>query len=485
MATQVVNLAEVESFKEQVDVLVVGYGIAGACAALEARRLGGDVLVLERASAGGGASALSSGLFYLGGGTPVQKACGFEDSPENMYRFMIANMGSENADLAYRYCQDNVAHFEWLEAQGVPFERSYHKGKAVFLLSTEGLLSTGNENVWPYRDIAKPVPRGHQVAAEGDSPGSAAMEALIKRCAEEGVKVACDTHVVALIADDSGRICGVKVRQQGREAAYRANKGVVIATGSFAMNPDMVKEYLTELGETSDPLGMQYNDGSGINMGVAAGAATEAMNGVIATASIYPPEQLIKGIIVNKFGERFVAEDSYHGRTAAFISEQPDQRAFLIVDSEIFAYPEIVTARHELVDGFETVEEMEQGLGMPENSLTKTIREYNEHAKNGEDPVLFKHPDWVKPLDQGPWAAFDISFNRSFYYFIPLGGLKINVHGEVVDPQGNPIPGLFAAGACTAHIPQSGKSYASGMSLGPGSYFGRVAGRAIMGVKDQ
>ena len=72
---------------------------------------------------------------------------------------------------------------------------------------------------------------------------------------------------------------------------------------------------------------------------------------MIPTASIYPPEQLIKGIIVNERGERFVAEDSYHGRTATFVMEQPNQTAFLIVDSDIFAYPEIVSARHQLVDG--------------------------------------------------------------------------------------------------------------------------------------
>lgn len=483
MTNEIIQLSEAGPFEASADVLIVGYGIAGACAALEARRLGGDVLIVERASAGGGASALSSGLFYLGGGTAVQRACGYEDSAENMYRFMIASMGSENADLVYRYCRDNVAHFEWLEAQGIPFERSCHEEKAVFLMGTEGLLSTGNEKVWPYREIARPVPRGHQAAGEGETSGKVAMEALMARCAEESVRVASESQVTALVADDNGRICGVRVRRLGQDFYYRAEKGVVMTTGGYAMNEAMVRQHLPALGQTSEPLGMPYNDGSGMNMAVAAGAATDAMDGVIATASIYPPGQLIKGIIVNKCGKRFVAEDSYHGRTAAFISEQPEQRAFLIVDSEIFAYPEIETARHQLIDGYETLVEMEAGLGMPANSLTETLRNYNASAETGEDPMFFKHPDWLKPLDKGPWAAFDISFNRSSYLFITLGGLKIDVHAQALDRNGDPIPGLFAAGACTAHLPKSGKSYASGMSLGPGSYFGRVAGRTAMGAR--
>lgn len=176
----------IDDFESTADVVVIGFGIAGACAALEAKRSGGDVLILERASAGGGASAISSGLFYLGGGTAVQTACGYEDSAEEMYRYMLASIGSEKAEMIRRYSVDSVDHFNWLEEQGVPFERSSFTSKAVFLLSSEGLMSTGNEKLWPNNTIAQPAPRGHQVAGEGESPGAIAMEALIARCVEEG-----------------------------------------------------------------------------------------------------------------------------------------------------------------------------------------------------------------------------------------------------------------------------------------------------------
>lgn len=201
------------------------------------------------------------------------------------------------------------------------------------------------------------------------------------------------------------------------------------------------------------------------------------MDGVIATASIYPPENLIKGIVINSKGERFVAEDSYHGRLAGFIMEQPDQKAYLIVDSEIFAYPETEGAKHVLIDGYETVAEMESGLGLPEGALQRTMADYNRDAARGEDTSFHKQLPWLKPLDQAPYAAFDISFDRSIYLYITLGGIDTDARARVLDPSGKPIAGLYAAGACAAHIPRNGKEYASGLSLGPGSFFGRVAGR--------
>lgn len=467
-----------EPWQSSTDVLVIGYGIAGACAALEAARGGAQVMVLERASGGGGASALSSGIFYLGGGTPVQQACGYQDDAEEMYRFLAASMEAENKHALRRFCDGSVEHFNWLEAQGVPFERTSYKGKAVFLNTTECLFSTGNEKVWPYYLAARPAPRGHKVAGIGENAGAEAMKALLGRCAEEpGIQALYDCQVRELVQDDEGRVVGVVARQNGRDLSIQARRGVVLATGGFNLNEDMVRQQVLLMSDTAIPLGMPYNDGAGIRLGVEAGAATLAMDGIIATASIYPPGQLIKGILVNRHGQRFVAEDSYHGRTAAHVMEQPGQTAYLIVDAEIFAYPEITSAGHALIDGWESVQEMEAGLDLPAGSLQQTLADYNRDAAAGEDRLLHKHPDWLKPLDQGPWAAFDISFNKSVYLYMTLGGLRTDAESRVLDPAGEPVAGLYAAGACAAHIPQSGKSYASGMSLGPGSFFGRIAGR--------
>lgn len=461
----------------EVDVVVVGQGIAGTCAALEAHRAGASVLVLERAGGGGGASALSEGIFYLGGGTPVQQACGYEDTPQNLYDFLRASTSHPDDDVVRTFAEGALEHFDWLEQQGVPFTRTAYPGKAVSVRTADCLLTTGNEKVWPFKNAAQPVPRGHQARSDEVNGGLSAMRALLATFAAEGIEVICNAAVTGLETGADGRVVGVTAMIDGAQQRIGARGGVVIATGSFTNNAALVQEWLPLLSETSAPLGVPSNDGAGLGLAQQAGSALAAMDGVIATASIYPPENLIKGIVVNARGERFVAEDSYHGRLAGFIMEQPDQKAYLIVDSEIFAYPETEGAKHVLIDGYETVAEMERGLRLPQGALVGTIDEYNRDAAQGEDTRFHKQPPWLKPLDQAPYAAFDISFDRSIYHYITLGGIDTDAWARVLDPAGKPIAGLYAAGACAAHIPRDGKEYASGLSLGPGSFFGRIAGR--------
>jgi len=471
-----VDAANVANWDRAADVVVVGAGVAGVCAALEAHRAGADVLVIERASGGGGASATSQGIFYLGGGTAVQQACGYEESAEQMYAFMRASTSTTNEAALRRFCENSAAHCDWLEAQGVPFERRAYKSKAVYVTTGEGLLFTGNEKAWPFRDQVAPAPRGHQARASDEkNGGAAAMEALLATFAAEKVPAIYDSGVTALVTGADGRIVGVQVRQAGKDFYVQARKGVILAAGSFNNNTEMTGKHLPVIGKYGFPLGIPSNDGAGILLGQTVGGVTINMDGVIATASIYPPANLIKGIIVNKKGERFVAEDVYHGRLAYFVERQPDHAAYLIVDSEIFDYPK--HGKHQLVDGWDTVEEMESGLGLPAGSLTKTLADYNKDVSGGADTRFHKHAEWLKPLDKGPYAAFDLSIASSDYRYIALGGLSTNADSQVLDKDGKPLPGLYAAGACAAHFPTNGAEYASGMSLGPGSFFGRIAGR--------
>lgn len=473
---------EVAAWDHEADVVVVGQGIAGTCAALEAHRAGARVLIVERTSGGGGASALSTGIFYLGGGTDVQRAAGYDDDADQMHRFLMASCDPLDPEAVAAYCGDSLSHFAWLEAQGIPFERTYQPAKVVFPLDTTCLSWSGNEKTWPYSEAARPAPRGHKVAATGAAGGAEAMRHLLARCAEEAIPAIYDSAVTGLVQDGGGRVIGVAVRQAGMSLHVQARRGVILACGSHNLAPDLLEQYLPLLSATSDPLGIPANDGAGVRLALSAGAAALAMDGVIPTASIYPPDQLVKGVIVNARGERFVAEDAYHGRVGAFVMEQPDQKAYLIVDSEVFAYPESTTAHHALIDGWETVEEMEEALSLPPGALVRTLRAYDADAARGEDRHLHKAAQWLKPLDAGPWAAFDISFDRSTYRFITLGGVRTNADGQALDWRGRPVPGLYAAGATAAHIPRSGKSYASGLSLGPASYFGRRAGRHSAGA---
>lgn len=221
-------------------------------------------------------------------------------------------------------------------------------------------------------------------------------------------------------------------------------------------------------------LGSTYDDGLGIRLGVSAGAGTRNMNQIFVTAPVYPPSGLLTGIIVNKNGERFVAEDSYHSRTSGFVMDQPDSAAYLIVDSEHMDRPTLPLTP--FIDGWETVAEMEAALGIPAGNLEKTLQRYNEHAARGEDPDFHKYPKYLAAQGTGPWGAFDLTLGKAIYAGFTLGGLRTDADGRVLAESGEPISGLYAAGASASNIAQDGKGYSSGTRLGEASFFGRRAG---------
>lgn len=471
---ETVGASAVPEYSDDVDVVVIGFGIGGGCSAVSAAAAGARVLVLERAAVAGGTTALAGGHFYLGGGTAVQQATGHPDSVEEMYAYLVAMSRDPEHDKIRAYCEGSVEHFNWLEDLGVHFERSYYPEKAVIQPGTEGLMYTGNEKVWPYKDLAVPAPRGHKVPVPGDTQGAAmVIDLLLKRAAELGVQIRYETGAAHLIVDDTGAVAGVTWKHFGETGSIRA-KSVVIAAGGFVMNSDMVSAYTPKLAEKPFVLGNTYDDGLGIRLGVSAGGATRHMDQAFITAPAYPPAILLTGIIVNKLGQRFVAEDSYHSRTAGFVMDQPDSAAYLIVDEAHLQRPEFPLVK--FIDGWETVEEMESALGMPAGSLVATLDRYNTYAARGEDPDFHKQPEFLAPQDTGPWAAFDLSLGKALYSGFTVGGLATDVDGRVLDSDAHPIRGLYAAGACASNLAQDGKGYSSGTQLGSGSFFGRRAG---------
>jgi succinate dehydrogenase/fumarate reductase flavoprotein subunit len=483
---------DVSTWSDDVDVLVIGFGISGGAAAISAASAGARVLVLEKAAAAGGTSSMAGGHFYLGGGTAVQQATGFDDSAEEMYKYLVAVSPDPDHDKIRTYCEGSVEHFNWLEDLGFQFERTFYPGKIVVPPGTEGLSYTGNEKVYPFTEKAKPAPRGHSVPVPGELGGAAmVIDLMVKRADELGVQVRYETGVTNLVVGGSqeNRVVGVSWKHFSEAGAVKA-KAVIIAAGGFAMNPEMVAEHTPALGQKRrtkhhgvvEPyiLGNPNDDGLGIRMGVSAGGVAVNLDQQFITAAAYPPEILLTGIIVNKDGKRFVTEDSYHSRTSAFVLEQPEQTAYLIVDEEHMQMPEMPLIK--FIDGWETVEEMEAALGIPEGNLVATLERYNEHAARGEDPDFGKQPEYIAPQTKGPWAAFDLSLGRAMYSGFTMGGLAVTIDGQVLREDGSVVPGLYAAGACASNIAQDGKGYASGTQLGEGSFFGRRAGtRAAAG----
>ncbi len=470
------------AFDEETDVLVIGLGAAGASAAIEAREAGAEVLVLERASAGGGSTQYSGGFLYLGGGTRLQQVNGFEDSPDNMYRFIAAASPHPDHAKIRAYCDGSPSHFAWLEAQGIRFDDGFYPHKHFEHSTADGLAWSGNEKVWPFIEAAEPAPRGHKITNPGGQQalgegGLKLITTLIGRVKALGVRIEPDCFVQQLILDGEGRVMGAKYRHFGEIRLARARRGIVLATGGFGANRTMLERYCPLLAEEhSNIVGAPTADGSGIALGESVGAALANMAGCLITSPFYPPASLLKGVLVNKLGRRFIAEDAYHGRSAWACLQQPDRIAYLICDNAVFDRPEFQA--QPLIDAWESVAEMEAALGMPEGALQAELAAYNDAAAQGQDPSFHKQKDWLQPLVEAPFAALDCSYGKAFYTGFTLGGLKTSVRAEVLDAADRPIPGLYAAGACASNIAQDSAGYASGTCLGESTFFGRQAGLA-------
>lgn len=473
MPSGVRDVAEIERFDDEVDVLVVGLGCAGAAATLEAAAAGAETLVLERGGAGGGTSAMSGGVLYLGGGTALQKACGFDDSPDEMFRYLMASSGTSPDPAKMRlYCDGSVEHYEWLVAQGVPFKPVFYDGVSGEPPTDDGLVWSGSERVHPFKDLALPAPRGH-VVQNPHQAGPKLMQQLCQAVDRSPARVAANHRCTALVQQRDGRVVGAVAQSFGEERVIRARRGVILTTGGFINDDAMIAAHQPLTRKCIMRVGAEGDDGSGIRLGVAAGAATLHMDAASISLPVTQPWGLKRGILVNAQGQRFIGEDTYYGRLGEWALFHHEGRAWLIVDDEVFEKPSYPP--RELAAAGDTPAELEKELSLPPGSLESTLALYNRHAKNGEDPVFHKIPEYVKPLTTPPYGAFDCTVETSLYAAFTLGGLHTDPDGRVLDPEGAPIPGLFGAGRSTSGL--SVGSYSSGLSLGDGSFFGRRAGR--------
>jgi succinate dehydrogenase/fumarate reductase flavoprotein subunit len=476
------TFSSIEHWDFETDVAVVGFGGAGACAAIEAADQGAAVTLLDQASEGGGSTRLSSAELYLGGsgGTPPQRACGFDDQTEDMLRYLALAQGVDTDDAKLRaYCEDSAAHFDWLESLGVPFKRSFLDERAVMALSDDCLLYTGNEKAWPFVEVARPCPRGHNLQVVGDNGGPLFMNTLAARVGERDIDVLLEARVLTLVTDDDGgEVLGVVFRRNMREYSLRARRGVVLCAGGFVMNDAMLERYAPRLlARGTVKTGNPGDTGGGIRMGQGVGAAVDNMGEGFFSLVYYPPAQLTEGIFVNAEGRRFINEDCYHGRVGARAMQQPEGRVYLVFSVfDDFRPSPYLNAP--IAGTGETVEELEAELGLDPGSLVQTIGAYNAAAARGEDPEFHKDPGYLRPLEP-PFAALDCTPGHgAFIPHFTLGGLVTSVDGAVLRPGGDAIPGLYAAGRTTAGVPRRGDGYASGLSVGDATFFGRRAGRS-------
>lgn len=477
------RLSDVKQWDIETDIAIVGFGGAGACAAIEAADAGANVTLFEVASESGGSTKLSSAEIYMGGngGTPIQKACGFEDSTEDMIRFLEMTQGELGDKEKIRtYCENSVDHYHWLVDKGARYKESFHEERAIMALTDDCLLYTGNEKSWPFVEHAKPCPRGHNLYIEGDNGGPFLMNALTEQVEKRSdkIRVEYEARVLTLIADEHNEVHGCIVRMNMQEYTVKARKGVILCAGGFVMNDEMLEKYAPKLLKATYKIGNPADTGTGIKMGMSVGANIINMSEGFVSMPFYPPADITKGIIVNQQAQRFINEDSYHSRVGSYALNQIGNRIYFILHaSDDFKPPMFLGA--DFAGTGETIEELAEEIQLDAAMLKHTIEYYNANAKQGKDPLFHKDAFYLEEI-KAPYVALDLTpGNGALLPYFTLGGLETLTTGEVLTPGGKTIKGLYAAGRTTAGVPRRAEGYASGLSVGDVTFFGRLAGKQL------
>jgi 3-oxo-5alpha-steroid 4-dehydrogenase len=320
------------------------------------------------------------------------------------------------------------------------------------------------------------VPRGHKPQFI-DSAGGFLMERLGAAVSASAARAVADTRAEALIVD-GGEVVGVEVRTDEGTRTVRASGGVVLAAGGFIHNEAMVAEQcpLAHVPDEAWRIGTPADDGRGIRMGLGAGAVTARLDSFECALPLGPPHRLARGILVNRHGKRFINEDAYTGRIGLHALRDQDGFVYMITD-DVIHEPNLLGFR--VAFAAATPEELAADLGVPPEELARTVRDYNDAAAWGDDPEFHKRAPFLQPIGAPPASgigAIDLRVDHgAIYATFTLGGLVTDSDGAALDATGRCIPGLYAAGRTAASLAAS--HYASGISLGDGSFFGRRAGR--------
>jgi 3-oxo-5alpha-steroid 4-dehydrogenase len=359
-------------FDREVDIVVVGFGAAGASAAVTAAEGGASVLALDRWGTGG-ATSRSGGIVYAGGGTPQQRAAGFDDDPDAMFEYLRQECdGSVGDDVLRAFCRRSAADLAWLESHGVQIAEGFEPRKVVTPISDEtGLYYSGNERQRPTSKGA--VPRGHRVAGVGMT-GKDLHVRLAAAAHARGVEVLDGARPLRLVEED-GRVVGVEalvlperpaVRarhrllgnlanwsgyatrgvpaalrrrieafelRHGHVQRVRARRGVVLAAGGFSFNRAMLEREAPAYRGVM-PLGTAGDDGSGIELGRSVGAATRHLDSCGASRFVAPPAALCQGVLVDAAGERICDETLYAATLSREIARHGG-RGWLVIDAGI------------------------------------------------------------------------------------------------------------------------------------------------------
>ena len=482
----------------ETDILIVGAGNAAFCAAYAAREQGATVLMLERAPVDerGGNSAFTAGAMrfaYEGVEDLLEVVPDLSDDEINNTDFGSYTEDQFFDDMArvteYRADPDLVEllvrrsfdTIKWMHGHGIRF---------VPIFGRQAFLVDGKFKFWG----------GLVLETSGGGPGL--IEAHYRAAERQDIEVLNEARAVSLISDDDG-VKGARVKQAGHTVDIMA-KAVVLASGGFEANAEWRTRYLGPGWDLAKVRGTRFNTGDGIRMALDIGASPcgnwsgcHAVGwdlnapefGDLAVGDLFQKHSYPFGIMVNARGERFVDEGAdfrnyTYAKYGRVILEQPNQLAWQVFDAKATGLlrDEYRIRRITKVKA-DTIEALAEKLeGVDGSRFLETVREFNAAVQadipfnpnvkdgRGTEGLVVPKSNWANAIDTPPFEAYAVTCGVTFTF----GGLRINTDAQVIDTDGHPMPGLYAAGELVGGLFYF--NYPGGTGLTSGSVFGRIAG---------
>ena len=435
------------------DVVVVGSGGAGLAAAIQAHDLGASVVVVEKMPViGGNTNKASAGMNAAE--TKFQKLKGIVDSKDLFYKETLTGGKNKNNPELLRYFVENAPDaIDWLDNNGIELS---------------GITTTGGMS----------IDRTHRPAS-GAAVGGFLISGLQKNINRRGIEVMLDTNVTEILTENH-KVVGVKVSEEDGSVQTIKAKAVIIATGGFSANREMVEKYRPDLKGfvTTNHKGAT---GSGIMILEKLGAGTVDMKEIqihptVEQTTSYLISESIRGggaILVSQKGQRFVNELDTRDKVSAEIIKLPEHYAYILFDQQVRnenkAVEEYVS--HDLVVQADTIKDLADKLSIDSNTLSQTVERYNRFAETKRDEDFGRTTGMRHPINKGPFYAIKIAPGVHH----TMGGVTINTDTQVLDTDKHVIQGVFAAGEVVGGV--HGANRIGGNAVADIIIFGMQAGR--------
>lgn len=445
------NYTPISELKDNYDIIIVGAGGAGMTAAIEAKDAGMNPVILEKMPvAGGNTSKSSAGM--NASETSVEKAQGIEDSNQKFFDETLKGGGGTNDQALLRYFVDHSANaIDWLSQNGIVLDN----------LTTTGGMS---------------VSRTHR-PHDGSAVGQYLVAGLEKNVRSRNIPLFVNADVTKILEKD-GKVSGVDVKIKETDKKKISAKAVVVTTGGFGANKEMIAKYRPDLKDyvSTNAAG---STGDGIRMIEKLGGATVDLDKIQIHPTVfkktgYLVTEAVRGegaILVNHSGKRFVNEMTTRDKVSEAELKQTDQSAYLIFGDKTKAAVKAIDQYMSkgMVTSATSLEELAKKTGIDKAELEKTVTNWNKSVTDKADPDFNRTTGMANDIS-GTYYAIKVS--PGIHH--TMGGVKINPETQVLKKDGQAIPGLYAAGEVTGGL--HGSNRIGGNAVADIVIFGRQAG---------